>query len=90
MKWRKLTTAEAAEEITSNADTLRTLMGCIQTELSESDIKRELMGTYADFYRGDIRRVNSIMVAMEKLLDEIEDFGDALYWKATEEEGATA
>lgn len=90
MKKRKLTTAEAAEEITSNADTLRTLMGCIQTELSESDVKRELMGTYADFYRGDIRRVNNIMVAMDKLLDEIEDLGGMIYWEADKREEATA
>ena len=58
--------ASAVDEIISDAGTLQTLLDCIRKEISVSPIKRELMGTYADFYEGDVRRVEDLLSVSEK------------------------
>ena len=55
--------ASVVDEIISDAGTLQTLLDCIRKEISVSPIKRELMGTYADFYEGDVRRVEDLLSA---------------------------
>ena len=37
------------------------------------------MGTYADFYEGDVRRVEDLLSVSEKLLWEIKEYGEAVY-----------
>lgn len=71
--------ASVVDEIISDAGTLQTLLDCIRKEISVSPIKRELMGTYADFYEGDVRRVEDLLSVSEKLLWEIKEYGEAVY-----------
>ena len=68
--------ASAVDEIISDAGTLQTLLDCIRKEIS---VRRELMGTYADFYEGDVRRVEDLLSVSEKLLWEIKEYGEAVY-----------
>lgn len=71
--------ASAADEIIADAGTLQTLLGCIRAEMAVSPIKRELMGAYADFYEGDVGRVEDLLSVSEKLLHEIKEYGEAVY-----------
>lgn len=83
--------ASAVDEIISNAGTMQTLLECIRKELAVSPIKRELMGTYADFYEGDVRRVDDLLCVSEKLLWEIRDYSEKVYKaliSSKEKEGA--
>lgn len=71
--------ASTVDEIISNAGTLQTLLDCIRNELAVSPIKRELMGTYADFYEGDVKRVDDLLCVSGKLLWEIKEYGEEVY-----------
>ena len=73
---KKTSASSAVDEIIANAETLQTLLDCMRAEMVLSPIKREMMGCYADFYEGDVHRLENLMRAASKLLNEITDFGD--------------
>lgn len=79
MSDRKFDSAEAADEITANAETLLTLLDCIQAELAISPVKREMLGGYVAFYEGEAQRVRNLLYAAGKLLWEIDDLGSGIY-----------
>ena len=90
MRTTKITAAAAVDEIVTDSETLQTLLDCMRAEMAVSPLKRELMGSYADFYEGDVRRLENLLHAASKLLCEIADFGNAAYQELTaaEVEGA--
>ena len=89
---KKVSAASAVDEIIANAETLQTLLDCMRAEMVLSPIKREMMGRYADFYEGDVHRLENLMRAARKLLNEITDFGDVAYQAlcAAEKESSAA
>ena len=76
---KKVSAASAVDEIIANAETLQTLLDCMRAEMVLSPIKREMMGSYANFYEGDVHRLENLIHAASKLLNEITDFGDVAY-----------
>ena len=76
---KKTSASSAVDELIANAETLQTLLDCMRAEMVLSPIKREMMGCYADFYEGDVHRLENLMRAASKLLNEITDFGDIAY-----------
>lgn len=64
-----------ASDVESAADSALTLVECLWDIVAVNDAKLELLGSYAEHYKSEVRRVDDVLYAINQLLFKIKEAG---------------
>lgn len=65
-----------ASDVESAADSALTLVECLWDIVAVNDTKLELLGSYADYYKSEVQRVDDVLYAINQLLFKIKEAGN--------------